>query len=65
MATAAAVAIALSSGAILGEYLSQPIRREARRLENRLAGPRLVGPHVVRSPRLVRRRRRSRSTHDG
>jgi len=65
MATAAAVAIALSSGAILGEYLTQPIRREARRLENRLAGPRLVGPHVVRSPRLVRRRRKDRSARKG
>ena len=34
MVTAAAIAIALSSGAILGEYLAQPIRREARRLES-------------------------------
>jgi uncharacterized membrane protein YjjB (DUF3815 family) len=48
MVTAAAIAIALSSGAILGEYLAQPIRRETRRLETRLAGPRLVGPHPVR-----------------
>ncbi|WP_246160373.1 threonine/serine ThrE exporter family protein [Nocardioides humilatus] len=54
MVTAAAIAIALSSGAILGEYLAQPIRREARRLEGRLAGPRLVGMHRVR---LARRRR--------
>ncbi len=58
MVTAAAIAIALSSGAILGEYLAQPIRREARRLESRLAGPRMVGPH--RGARL-RRRRSSRS----
>ncbi len=57
MVTAAAIAIALSSGAILGEYVAQPIRREARRLENRLAGPRLVGPHRVTG---LRRRRRSR-----
>ncbi|MDX6372569.1 MAG: hypothetical protein QOD98_1557 [Nocardioidaceae bacterium] len=56
MVTAAAIAIALSSGAILGEYLAQPIRREARRLEGKLAGPRLVGPHTVRAVRGVRRR---------
>jgi uncharacterized membrane protein YjjP (DUF1212 family) len=52
MVTAAAIAIALSSGAILGEYLAQPIRRETRRLESKLAGPRLVGPH--RANRLRR-----------
>jgi len=57
MVTAIAIAIALSSGAILGEYLAQPIRREARRLESKLAGPRLVGPHTVRAVRGVRRRR--------
>jgi uncharacterized membrane protein YjjP (DUF1212 family) len=57
MANAAAIAIALSSGAILGEYVAQPIRREAQRLENRLAGPRLVGPHIVQG---VRRRRKPR-----
>jgi uncharacterized membrane protein YjjP (DUF1212 family) len=56
MVTAAAIAIALSSGAILGEYVAQPIRREARRLESKLAGPRMVGPHSVRG--LRRRRRR-------
>ncbi len=42
--TAASIGIALSSGVILGEYVAQPLRREARRLESRLAGPRLVGP---------------------
>ena len=57
MVTAAAIAIALSSGAILGEYVAQPIRREARRLEGRLAGPRMVGPHSVRAVRGLRRRR--------
>ncbi len=41
---AAAIAIALASGVILGEYVAQPLHREARRLEHRLAGPRLVGP---------------------
>jgi uncharacterized membrane protein YjjP (DUF1212 family) len=49
LATAAAVAIALASGVILGEYVAQPLRREVRRLEDRLAGPRLVGPIRARS----------------
>jgi uncharacterized membrane protein YjjP (DUF1212 family)/uncharacterized membrane protein YjjB (DUF3815 family) len=57
MVTAATIAIALSSGAILGEYVAQPIRREAHRLESKLAGPRLVGPHTVRAVRGLRRRR--------
>ncbi|MFC5728663.1 MULTISPECIES: threonine/serine ThrE exporter family protein [Nocardioides] len=43
MATAASVAIALAAGVILGEYVAQPVVREARRVEQRLAGPRLVG----------------------
>jgi uncharacterized membrane protein YjjB (DUF3815 family) len=43
LASAAAVTIALAAGVILGEYLGQPVKRNARRLENRLAGPRLVG----------------------
>jgi uncharacterized membrane protein YjjP (DUF1212 family) len=51
MVNAAAVAIALSSGVILGEYVAQPLKREARRLEGKLAGPRLVGPLRVRSAR--------------
>lgn len=51
---AAAIAIALSSGVILGEYAAQPLRREGRRLEQRLAGPRLVGPLRARA---VKRRR--------
>jgi uncharacterized membrane protein YjjP (DUF1212 family)/uncharacterized membrane protein YjjB (DUF3815 family) len=57
MVNAAAIAIALSSGAILGEYVAQPIRREARRLESKLAGPRLVGPHTARAVNGLRRRR--------
>lgn len=44
MITAIGVAISLAVGVILGEYVAQPVRREARRLEQRLAGPRLVGP---------------------
>jgi len=51
MITAASVAISLAAGVILGEYVAQPVKREARRLESRLAGPRLVGPSRVRSRR--------------
>ena len=54
---AAVIAIALASGVIFGEYLAQPLKREARRLESRLSGPRLVGP--LRSSGV---RRRTRST---
>jgi uncharacterized membrane protein YjjB (DUF3815 family) len=49
MVAAASVALALAAGVILGEYLAQPLKREARRLESRLAGPRLVGPFRARS----------------
>lgn len=41
---AASVALAIAAGVILGEYLAQPLTREARRVEGRLSGPRLVGP---------------------
>ncbi|WP_232821748.1 threonine/serine exporter family protein [Desertihabitans aurantiacus] len=44
MVTAASIALALAAGVILGEYIAQPLAREARRLERRLSGPRLVGP---------------------
>ncbi|MDZ5660616.1 threonine/serine exporter family protein [Nocardioides sp. S-58] len=56
--TAITVAIALASGVILGEYVAQPLKREARRLENRLAGPRLVGPYraMTRAERRALRR---------
>ena len=49
--TAVGVAISLASGVILGEYIAQPLKREARRLEQRLAGPRLVGPLRARAVR--------------
>lgn len=49
LAAAAAIAIALASGVILGEYVAQPLKREARRLESRLSGPRLVGPLRARA----------------
>ena len=55
LATALAIALALASGVILGEYIAQPLKREARRLEIRLAGPRLVGPWRPRSPHRRRR----------
>lgn len=42
--TAASVALALAAGVILGEYLAQPLDREARKVESRLSGPKLVGP---------------------
>lgn len=49
LVTAAAVSLALASGVILGEYVAQPVTREARKLERRLAGPRLVGPMRAKS----------------
>ncbi|WP_299050254.1 threonine/serine exporter ThrE family protein [uncultured Nocardioides sp.] len=51
MITAITVALAIASAVILGEYVAQPLKREARRLENRLSGPRLVGPFRARSVR--------------
>ena len=42
--SAVTTGLALASGAILGEFLAQPARREVRRFEQRLAGPRLAGP---------------------
>ena len=45
---AAGTALALAAGVLLGQYLSQPLRREARWLEARLSGPRLVGPLLGR-----------------
>ena len=51
MMTAVGVAISLASGVILGEYIAQPLKREARRLEQRLSGPRLVGPLRARAVR--------------
>ena len=55
MFTAASIAVSLASGVILGEYVAQPLKREARRLESRLAGPRLVGPVQLKSRRERRR----------
>lgn len=62
--TAASVAMAIAAGVILGEYVAQPLAREARRLESRLAGPRLVGP--LRSlPRKIPGRATDRASGDG
>ena len=61
LATAAAVAIALASGVILGEYIAQPLRREARKFERRLSGPRLVGPLRLRT---VRNRKKTATRED-
>jgi len=60
LANAAAITIALGAGVIGGQYLAQPLKREARRLENKLAGPRLVGPLTVRYERLRARDHRIR-----
>jgi uncharacterized membrane protein YjjB (DUF3815 family) len=54
LVNAGVILLALAAGVILGEYVAQPLRLEARRMEQRLSGPRLVGPLTVRS---VRRRR--------
>ncbi|WP_232676386.1 threonine/serine exporter ThrE family protein [Nocardioides sp. R-C-SC26] len=54
---AASIALALAAGVILGEYVAQPLAREARRVESRLAGPRLVGPVKNLGRRAVPRRR--------
>jgi len=51
MFNAAAIAISLAAGVILGEYAAQPLHRTARRVESRLAGPRLVGPRTPRKQR--------------
>ncbi len=59
MAGAISVALALASGVILGEYIAQPLKREAARVEARLSGPRLVGP--VHAASSTRRRRRKRA----
>jgi uncharacterized membrane protein YjjP (DUF1212 family) len=49
MVTAVAIAVSVASGVILGEYIAQPLKREVRRLEDRLSGPRLVGPIRARA----------------
>ena len=41
---AVSVGLHLAAGAILGEFLAQPARREVSRRDRRIVGPRLVGP---------------------
>ena len=65
MVTAASIATALSSGVILGEYVAQPLKREAGKLESRLSGPRLVGPLRTRTSSRRARRREARAAVDG
>lgn len=71
--SAAAVTIALAAGVILGEYVAQPLKRNARKVESRLAGPRMVGmlhgqarrarrPLPPREPRAPREPRLSRES---
>ena len=54
LSAAAATTIALASGVIMGEYIAQPLKRNVRRLEGRLAGPRLVGVMHGYLPRRTR-----------
>lgn len=60
LAGAVVTAVALAAGVILGEYVAQPLKREARRLETKMSGPRLVGPLRVRRTRRDERERRRR-----
>ena len=55
LGNAAAIGLALAAGAILGEFLAQPVRRDVARFERRLVGPRLAGP--LRRRGHVRRER--------
>lgn len=65
LVTAISVAIALASGVILGEYVAQPLKKEARKLEERLSGPRLVGPFraMSRSERKAQLRAERLASH--
>jgi uncharacterized membrane protein YjjP (DUF1212 family) len=44
LTAAFATALALAAGVILGQYVAQPLKREAHRWETRLAGPHMIGP---------------------
>jgi uncharacterized membrane protein YjjP (DUF1212 family) len=63
--SAVSIGVALASGVILGEYVAQPLKREARKLETRLAGPRLVGPVRPLANRKTRRAARRRTVSSG
>lgn len=62
--TAASVALALAAGVIFGEFIAQPVERESRRLEARLAGPRLVGVFRPKT-RASRREARDEAAGEG
>jgi len=67
LSAAAATTIALAAGVIMGEYIAQPLTgpltRNARRIEDRLAGPRLVG--IMHGTRIRRRDpAAARAAHD-
>ena len=51
LGNAVTTGLALAAGAILGEFLAQPARREVQRFERRVSGPRLAGPLRWRRPR--------------
>ncbi|MEX2291348.1 MAG: threonine/serine exporter family protein [Mycobacteriales bacterium] len=44
LSQAVTIGLALAAGAILGEFLAQPARREVERFERRIVGPRMAGP---------------------
>jgi uncharacterized membrane protein YjjP (DUF1212 family) len=44
LTAAFATALALAAGVILGQYVAQPLKREAHRWETRLSGPHMIGP---------------------
>lgn len=60
LTAAAATTVALAAGVILGEYIAQPLKRNVRRLESRLAGPRMVGVMHGQWSRRRSGRKRSR-----
>jgi uncharacterized membrane protein YjjB (DUF3815 family) len=65
---AVSIGLALAAGAIFGEFIAQPVQREVRRFEARLAGPRLAGPLVratrAAAQRPAARRQAARDAHD-
>lgn len=61
LVTAASVALAVASGVILGEYVAQPLKREARKIERVLVAPGAGAPRLVGPARDWRARRRQRS----
>ena len=50
LGAALSTGLALAAGAILGEFLAHPRRRDVPRRERRTSGPRLAGPLRWRRP---------------